>query len=245
MIRVFIYHKNSEIMEFIHKIVDESFHRVKHNYRICSTANRNDAAAYLKRIADIADIFFFDFSEFEIAYKYVAYLRQQNTTASWVHIGSIHSLLKTLYLRPSAFIENSGDKDKITEIITNLENLHQRIQAKNYFMFKYEGEHIRVSYDNIDYFESDAKKVILHLSNNQNKYYFTAKLSDIQVHLPPFFLRCHQSYIVNMNKIQNINPINHSFNLVSNEVVFISKRMFPMSKEKYNEYISSKNNKML
>lgn len=245
MIRVFIYHRNPEILGFIHKTVEEYFHRVKHNYRICSTCNRNDAAAYLKRIANIADIFFFDFSEFEIIYKFVAYLRQQNTTASWVHIGSIDSLLKTLYFRPSAFIENPEDKDKITELITILDNFHQRIQAKNYFMFKYEGEHIRVSYDNIDYFESDAKKVILHLSNNQNKYYFTAKLSDIQVNLPPFFLRCHQSYIVNMNKIQNINPINHSFNLVSNEVVFISKRMFPIAKEKYNEYISSKNNKML
>lgn len=100
MINVFIYHKNQEHMKFLHKTVDDYFRSVKHSYRIFGTSNCNEAAAYMQRIVKTGDIFFFDFSDFEMMYKFAAFLRHHNSIASWVRIGNIDSLLKTLYLRP-------------------------------------------------------------------------------------------------------------------------------------------------
>lgn len=237
MIRVYIYHKNPEILRFIYNTINDYFTGIQHTYRIFASWKYKEAALYLQKTADSGDIFFFDFSDFETAIKFSSYLRAKNSIASLVHIGNIDSLLKTLYLRPSAFLDDPLDKGKILEIITQLDTMHQKIQSNKFFSFKYEGEPMRIAYNNIDYFESNSKKVILHFNKNNQEYCFTAKLDDIERSLPSSFLRCHQSYIVNMNNVQRFDAKNRLFLLCSNEEVYISKRMFSQAKERYSNYI--------
>lgn len=239
MINVFIHHKDKETIKFINDALCKYFKKVRHGYCISGNSNYNETVIYLKKYVKTTDVFFLDFSDFKATYKFALYLRQNNSNAFWVHIGSIDTLLKTLHLRPSAFIDDPENEIRIIETITILDNQYQKVLANTYFSFKYEGEPIRIKYSNIEYFESSAKKVILHLKQSKKVYYFTSKLKDIEQVLPSCFLRCHQSYIVNMDNIKQIDLRNHSFILSSNDEVFISKRMFAQTKKSYNEYANS------
>ena len=56
----------------------------------------------------------------------------------------------------------------------------------------------RISYERIVCFESVAKRISVRLAREQYSYYDT--LDHLQESLPPQFVRCHRSYIVNLNR---------------------------------------------
>jgi len=236
MVNVFVYHKNPETTKIIYDSVTEYFRRIKHTFQIFASSKENEAAAYLKENASTVNIFFLDFGKFEQSLKFIAYFRQRNESATWVHMGNIESLLKTLYYRPSAFLDDAGDIQKIEKIIKCLDGFWQKKITEEYFNFKYDGERVSVKYDDIIYFESNAKRVIPHIIKAEREYYFAAKLSEIEQVLPDYFLRCHQSYIVNMKKIKKMSMKNHSFIMEDNDEIYISKRMFTEAKKRYIEF---------
>lgn len=62
------------------------------------------------------------------------------------------------------------------------------------------GERIlRLPYQEIQYVESDGRYLYIH--HNYRTDRVTMKLSELMKLLPESFLRCHQSYVVNMDKI--------------------------------------------
>lgn len=76
--------------------------------------------------------------------------------------------------------------------------------CKRYFVFKKRSENIRIPYGHIIYFESDNRKITVYEETKSHELY--GKLSIIQRDAPSFFLRIHQSYFVNTNKITRWKP---------------------------------------
>ncbi|MDE6925907.1 MAG: LytTR family transcriptional regulator DNA-binding domain-containing protein [Acetatifactor sp.] len=185
------------------------------------------------------DIFFFDFSDFSGAILLASHLREQNLMASWVYMeGTSENLYRALYAQPSAYV---GDAVNEKEVLTTLRQLVQRslqMQKKYYFCFKLEGEYLRIPFEEISYFESNAKKVTLHQVKSDKCYFFTAKLDDISKQLSSDFIRCHQSYLVNMQEIRCLDIKNHLFRLRSNEEIMISRRSYKETKEKYEQFLT-------
>lgn len=70
-----------------------------------------------------------------------------------------------------------------------------------YFVYSSRHEIFRVPVKKILYFESSQRKAILHTENGTESFY--RKLSDIEkeVNQGAYFLRIHQSYLVNVNAI--------------------------------------------
>lgn len=66
------------------------------------------------------------------------------------------------------------------------------------------GEMIKIKNSGIAYFESRMRKVILHGTNGEETEMY-GKLNEIEHGLPKNFIRCHQSYIVNMNAAVTLN----------------------------------------
>ncbi len=187
------------------------------------------------------DIFIVDFSTPEVGLELCKLIRDKNILPS-IFIVNIDPLLinTKIFFRPSAILENVA---QTKEFITILNRLRQEKQFENrYFSFKCDGEIIRVPFESIEYFESNAKVVTLFLEKSSKKYCFNSKLSDIESILPEYFLRCHQSYIVNMNHIARLDGINHSFFLFSKDEVLISRRMYAEAFEKYKAFMEIKSN---
>lgn len=108
----------------------------------------------------------------------------------------------------------------------------------NYDMDIYEIRHrtnlIRVPYNDILYVESDNNKCILHCSNGEEHVIYK-KLSVIEQELDdPRFLRCHQSYLVNMHHIQRAED---QFTLFTGDVIMIRRKNLKEIRNKYLQYI--------
>lgn len=93
----------------------------------------------------------------------------------------------------------------------------------------------RIPYNEILYVESCNTKCILHRQNGKN-YVIYKKLCEIEKELDDQrFIRCHQSYIVNMNHIQHADT---QFTLFNGEIIMIRQKDIRAIREKYLEYIN-------
>ncbi|MEE1125631.1 MAG: LytTR family DNA-binding domain-containing protein [Acutalibacteraceae bacterium] len=90
--------------------------------------------------------------------------------------------------------------------------------------------------DSIIYVESSNSRCIIHSYNTD--YVIYKRLNDIEAELNNRrFLRCHQSYLVNMDYIKNVDK---QFELVNGDFVCIRQRNLKAIKQQYVDYIKSK-----
>ena len=86
--------------------------------------------------------------------------------------------------------------------------------------------------DEIRYLESNAHRTIIHTLGNE--YVCYEKISELEKKMGDSFVRCHQSFLVNMKYIRRIG--NKSFILENGEEVSISKRRYSETQEQYYRY---------
>lgn len=84
----------------------------------------------------------------------------------------------------------------------------------------------RVPYKDILYYESFNRKVVVHTLNDDYTMY--GKLNDLEDLLPKHFLRIHQSYIINSEKV---------FRWKANEVILTNSTVLPISKKHHKTVI--------
>ncbi len=76
---------------------------------------------------------------------------------------------------------------------------------------------------------------VFFIAQTENKYTIYKKLNDIEEEINHrAFLRCHQSYLVNMNKIESVE---NDFTMKSGDVVPIRTRNLNEIKKEYYNYI--------
>lgn len=242
MLKIFIYHNSPQSKDRIEKVVRVYYHKLGGSPDIKAYSKKEDAIKWLQRYGSYADILFFDCSEQEVAINMARTMRDNNLRASWVYVGGdVEGLYDSLLWRPSAKIDNISDMKQIVCTIKKLDDYHRALKRKYDFIFKYEGEYIHIPYQNITYFDSDKKKVTLHLRDKSRTYCFTAKLEDIQKKLPNNFLRCHQSYLVNLEEVRRVDLEEKVFILNNDDDVLISRRQFKAVKERYKQFVEVRN----
>ena len=96
-----------------------------------------------------------------------------------------------------------------------------RTMTTNTYLVKNHSKIIRVPYHEILYAESMNSKCIMHCCNDQ-RYVIYKRLTTIEHELnDKRFLRCHQSYLVNMD---HIHQVDSQFTLVTGDTVAIRQR---------------------
>lgn len=241
MMRIFIYHSNPERRKKLEGYINAYYKKVHRDKTIDAFSHIGTAFAWLDVNVKQVDILFVEGTNQANVLKLAGKLRESNHAASWVYVdGTVDGLCDSLILRPSAYINDSVDAKQIVATIHQLDGYVRRLQKQNNFSFKYEREYISIPFSNIAYFESNAKKVMLHLTDQSQIYNFAAKLDDIQEKMPETFLRCHQSYLVNMEEIRSLDTNERLIILKNNEDVLISRRLCAIAKEQYENYKSER-----
>ena len=88
--------------------------------------------------------------------------------------------------------------------------------------------------DEILYLESRAHRTMIHTYEGEDVCH--DKISDLEQRMGETFVRCHQSFLVNMRYIRRIE--NESFKLENGEEISISKRRYVETKERYFSYLN-------
>lgn len=103
----------------------------------------------------------------------------------------------------------------------------------NSYQVKQKSNIIYIPLNEIMYVESDNTKCILHRTEDR-EYIIYKKLIQIEDELnDPRFLRCHQSFLVNMNYVREANDV---FLLQNGENVLIRKKSKKIIQNKFLEY---------
>jgi len=238
MSKIYIYHADPGRLRRLESTIRAYYEAIGRNKRLELFSDSGEAMGWLRKNSGVPDILFVDCRNRTMAENMAELVRADNLRASWVYVdGTIDGLCETLIHRPSAYLRDASDTEQILPVIRQLEDYHRAMQKKRDFIFKFEGDYVYIPFSNICYFESSAKRVTLHLRDRSKMYHFTAKLEEIQKKLPDTFLRCHQSYLVNLEEVRRLDAREHLFIMNNNEDVLISRRMYAAAKERYEQFL--------
>lgn len=127
-------------------------------------------------------------------------------------------------IRPSGVlfrpVKNAQLRDMLEEIVEELDRLTQT-GTDDMFIFKSEGASHRIPFKDILFFEARNKKVVLHTVGQEISYY--ESIENLVAHLPPYFVRCHRSFMVNANQIESIHGVEMEIKLTGGHRVPYSR----------------------
>ena len=87
--------------------------------------------------------------------------------------------------------------------VNNCMNKYLTLQLGNYYVIQDRAAITRVRYKDIIYIQKKSHDVAIYTTNGI--FYERISLNEIQNKLPPHFVLCHKSYIVNMSHILSLN----------------------------------------
>lgn len=163
-----------------------------------------------------------------------AELHQKHPEWNFIFIsGYIDKYVEGMFLkiRPSGVLKKPVNGQLC---IRMLEKISGERKSENGIVLKlYRGKIRKLAFDDIIYFESDKRIVTIHLTDGEEQCY--EKLDNLESRLPGSFLRCHKSFLVNMDKITGF--LKDSVELCNGTTASVSRTKIKESKEKYFHYI--------
>lgn len=122
-------------------------------------------------------------------------------------------------------------------LLDAIERARKQVQeeADECFVVAFKGTVFKIKTRDIIYFESEKRTVILHGRNESWTIY--KKLDEVQKAVPDYFLRCHQSYLVNMNEVRSLKPL--CLELNQGDVIPVSRPKYKESKERFLQFLGT------
>lgn len=106
-------------------------------------------------------------------------------------------------------------------------------EKNNTYNFISEYKEYSIPIKNINYIQS--RKRVCEIVTDKKMYSVYLKISDIENELTNKFIRCHQSYIINLDYIVDFEK--SQFTTKNNEYIPISKKYYQKVRERYYAYI--------
>lgn len=122
-----------------------------------------------------------------------------------------------LKIKPYAYLSKPIKQDVLFGHMENIQ--HELIRPEETIEITSNNKKFRIKQSEICYIESDRKKT--NFVTIKGQYLVYAKLNDVKSKLNKKFVRCHQSYIVNLDYVQKMND--KEFILFSGKRVAISR----------------------
>lgn len=120
-------------------------------------------------------------------------------------------------VRPLHFLVKPIEEKQVVETVNKAMELSKN--HYDYFEFQTDKELYKCYYGDIVYFESKARKV--HIYTVGTEYVFYGRLNDVEKEVGEYFLRVHQSYLVNPLYIERYK---------SEEISLLGGKTLPISK---------------
>lgn len=148
-------------------------------------------------------------------------LREQELKCGLIYLTNYRDYVYDCFdTQPLYYMLKPIDWQKLGDVI--LKNYHEHYQGSK-LNLKLSGKHVMLAYDDIYALEATSHKVCIWLKDSQLAWNGT--LSAIEQHLPShLFCRCHNSFLVNLKHIQELDR---------KEIKMDNGARFPVSKRLY------------
>lgn len=151
-------------------------------------------------------------------------LRKKNLISSIIFVAKNAAKVGNLFIyRPSWLVTSLDDSRQLSEAFRFA--CKEQLRANPWFTVRNKEMIVRIHYEDIIWFESRQRIVILHGRKKEISFY--AKLTEVQSLLPEEkFIRCHQSYIVNIHMIERVDKSARCFYTRTGDRIEISKSYY-------------------
>ncbi|MGB5824778.1 MAG: LytTR family DNA-binding domain-containing protein [Proteocatella sp.] len=237
MINIAICDDKPEDRDTIKTYICDYFDNNPHNYKITEfEKGENLAAEYMDESACF-DLIFMDI--FMVGENGIATARNIRKYSQKVKIifmsTSSEFALESYDVFAYGYLLKPVDHDKIRILLDKY--LDDAEENEKRLMLNIKGKINHIRYADIVYLESKNTAIIIH-TNNDEEFKIYGKLDDIEESLNNRrFLRCHQSYIINMDYVSSVDK---EFQTKTNKRVLIRKRSLKDMKDRYYKYIIAK-----
>lgn len=133
---------------------------------------------------------------------------------------------KALLLKP---VNKYSVENVIQDIFEVFLNQEDNNDVSEEFLIETREQKQFIPIKQIDYFEAKEKKIFVRTKSNEYSFYDT--LGTLEQKLPPYFIRCHRSYIVNMKRAKKLLFSENSIELIDDVVVPFSRSYKKVLKE--------------
>ncbi len=222
---------------FLNSLADTVSHLVKCEHNIFKFTKAKDL---LNRIEDYSgesiDIVITDIEMPELnGVNMAKELKNTQPRIQFIFVTNYTEYIQEVFaVNPVYYILKPVDENKLSEALEKA--ISQLSESdKRCFNVTTKNKIIRIRLDDIKYVESYSRKIIVHEIRRNTE--LLMKLDDFEKELPPYFLRIHKSYSVNMNMIRSIN--NNRIELFSGEVLPVAKAKYPEIKKNILAFLSS------
>lgn len=235
--KIFLYTENKELLDLIREETKQIFVSARQEASIFSFYQLSSAIRELNTNHSQYHVVIIDIDYIRDLKQIYTDFRVHNLLASIVIFsGSYSRLDSSMLLRPSAYFRKPIPKTKYRKIIQFIINEYRSFDS--YFSFKQKQKLERIPFQEIEFFESNQRNVSVHLKGDHVQS-FIAKLSELETKVPSAnFVRCHQSYLVNMENVRMLDKVNKLFEMESGKKVDISRRSMSAVADKF-DYFSS------
>jgi len=158
---------------------------------------------------EVHDAVFLSFDECDEPVLRVARTVRQSSEITFILLVSDRSRDLSPFFRPKIRpggvlfrpVQNINLRNLLDEVAEELDRLTQA-GSEDMFLFRTEGASHRTPFRDILFFEARNKKVIMRTLGQEIGFYGT--IENLSASLPPYFVRCHRSFLVNSLKIEEM-----------------------------------------
>ena len=237
MINIAICDDSAKDRENIRRYVSGYFESNPHNYQASEFEKGEDLLAEYMDELRVFDIIFMDiFMSGENGMQISKKIRQYSENVKIIFMStSPEFALESYDVFAFGYLLKPLDHEKLR---TLLDKYIKEVEANEKSLtINIKGRIHNIRYADIVYMESKTTAVIIHALHKE-RYKIYDKLDNIELRLENRrFLRCHQSYIVNMDHVSSVDT---EFRTKTDDRVLIRKRSLREIREKYYKYILDK-----
>ena len=237
MINIAICDDSAKDRENIRRYVSGYFESNPHNYQASEFEKGEDLLAEYMDELRVFDIIFMDiFMSGENGMQISKKIRQYSENVKIIFMStSPEFALESYDVFAFGYLLKPLDHEKLR---TLLDKYIKEVEANEKSLtINIKGRIHNIRYADIVYLESKNTAVIIHTLDKE-RYKIYDKLDNIEMRLENRrFLRCHQSYIVNMDHVSSVDT---EFRTKTDDRVLIRKRSLREIREKYYKYILDK-----
>jgi DNA-binding LytR/AlgR family response regulator len=135
-------------------------------------------------------------------------------TASSDHV------MEALACRPNCYVIKPIKREKIDNAFFSCQSLF--LKNARYIEVVSDRMKIKIPYAKIRYVETYGRETIFHTANGDIKTTASIALTELERELGKVFLRCHQSYLINMNHVEAVLP--GEFKLLNGSLIPMRQR---------------------
>jgi len=236
MLKFIVCDDNEEIIEHVKFIINKVMISLDYDYKVCRFKKYNEALEQVINDSEEHKIYILDvqmpnMSGIDIAEK----IREKDWNSVIIMLTAYNEYKNDVFssrLMVLDYINKNSNYEKVLE--KSLKIALNVLNNKKILYFHFKNVLYRIPYDEILYIKAGLNKKSIIVGVKGNKYEVNRPLHDLYSELKPYFCQSHRSYIVNVQNVKKIDPINNCVTFKNDKMAkILSQRM----KKGFEDYV--------